>query len=84
MAPIELDKPEETVPEGIDWSRWACTAPDRPIHFTPVFPDLPIVMVTTESSPEMNQKMQEAGANGIIHKPFPPAELKKQLGKYLK
>jgi len=39
-----LEKPEETVPEGIGWSRWACTAPDRPIQFTPVFPDLPIVV----------------------------------------
>lgn len=47
-------------------------------------PNLPVVMVTTESSPELKQKMLEAGANGIITKPFPPEELKKVLGPLLK
>ena len=48
------------------------------------FPKLPVVMVTTESSPEMRQKMADAGANGVITKPFPPEELKKVLGPFLK
>lgn len=48
------------------------------------FPSLPIVMVTTESSPEMKQTMTAAGANGIITKPFPPEELKKVIGPFVK
>ena len=47
-------------------------------------PNLPIVMVTTESSPEMKQEMLTAGANGIITKPFPPEEMAKVLGPLLK
>lgn len=47
-------------------------------------PNLPIVMVTTESSAEMKQQMIEAGANGIITKPFPPEELNKVLGPLIK
>ena len=46
--------------------------------------DLPIVMITTESSPEMKQQMTAAGANGVITKPFPPEELKKILGPFVK
>lgn len=46
--------------------------------------DLPVVMVTTESSAEMKQTMLAAGANGIITKPFPPEELQKVLGPLLK
>lgn len=48
------------------------------------FKELPIIMVTTESSPEMKAKMLEAGANGMIFKPFPPEELKKVLSEYIK
>ncbi len=48
------------------------------------FKDLPIIMVTTESSPEMRKQMTDAGANGVITKPFPPEELKKVLGPHLK
>lgn len=47
-------------------------------------PNLPIVMVTTESSPEMKEAMLKAGANGIITKPFPPQELKEVLGPFIK
>lgn len=47
-------------------------------------PNLPIIMVTTESSPEMKQTMLTAGANGIITKPFPPEELDKVIGPYIK
>lgn len=47
-------------------------------------PNLPIVMVTTESSPEMKQQMLAAGASGIVTKPFPPEELQKVLGPLLK
>ena len=47
-------------------------------------PDIPIVMITTESSPEMREKMLAAGANGIVTKPFPPEELQKVLSPLLK
>lgn len=46
--------------------------------------DLPVIMITTESSPEMKQNMLAAGANGIITKPFPPEELQKILGPFMK
>lgn len=45
---------------------------------------LPVVMVTTESSPDMKAQMLAAGANGIITKPFPPEELRKALGPFVK
>lgn len=48
------------------------------------FPTLPIVMVTTESSPEMKERMLQSGANGIILKPFPPEQLKEVLTQYMK
>lgn len=47
-------------------------------------PNLPVVMITTESSAEMKQKMIEAGANGIITKPFPPEEMTKILSPLVK
>lgn len=48
------------------------------------FPNMPMFMVTTESSKEMRQKMMEAGANDIITKPFPPDEIKRVLGPLIK
>jgi two-component system chemotaxis response regulator CheY len=47
-------------------------------------PKLPVVMVTTESSKEMKESMLQAGASGIITKPFPPEELNKVLGPLVK
>jgi two-component system chemotaxis response regulator CheY len=46
--------------------------------------NLPVVMVTTESSKEMREQMLDAGAAGIITKPFPPEELQKVIGPLLK
>lgn len=48
------------------------------------FRTLPIIMVTTESSPAMKKKMLDAGANGIIHKPFPPEQLKEIITPFIK
>jgi len=48
------------------------------------FKDLPIIMVTTESSPDMKKQMKDAGANDIIIKPFPPEELQRALGPLIK
>lgn len=48
------------------------------------FPTLPIIMVTTESSPEMRKQMMDAGAQGIVTKPFPAEELKNVIGPFVK
>ncbi len=47
-------------------------------------PNLPIIMVTTESSSDMKQQMTDAGASGIITKPFPPVELQRMIGPLVK
>ena len=36
---------------------------------------MPIIVITTETSIEMTQKVNEAGASGWLIKPFKPAEL---------
>jgi two-component system chemotaxis response regulator CheY len=46
--------------------------------------NLPVIMITTESSPEMKEEMLKAGASGIITKPFPPEELQKVIGPLVK
>jgi two-component system chemotaxis response regulator CheY len=48
------------------------------------FKDLPVIMVTTESSPEMKKTMTDAGANGIITKPFPAEDLRRTLAPFIK
>lgn len=48
------------------------------------FPEMPIVMITTESSPEMRATMKSVGANGVIIKPFPPEEMQQVLSPFMK
>jgi two-component system chemotaxis response regulator CheY len=48
------------------------------------FKTLPIIMVTTESSPEMRDQMMQAGANGIIVKPFSTDALAKVIREHIK
>jgi two-component system chemotaxis response regulator CheY len=38
----------------------------------PAFKTIPIIILTTESQPEMKQKGKDAGATAWIVKPFPP------------
>lgn len=45
---------------------------------------IPIIMLTTESQPEMKQKGKEAGATGWIVKPFKPEQLIGVLNKVLR
>ena len=45
----------------------------------PTYRDTPIMMLTTESSPEMKQKGREAGATGWMVKPFDPEKLVKMV-----
>ncbi|SRR6266568_9365596 len=44
---------------------------------------VPILMLTTESQPEMKQKGKAAGATGWIVKPFDPPKLLGVIGKLL-
>lgn len=44
---------------------------------------VPILMLTTESQPEMKQKGREAGATGWIVKPFDPPKLLAVIAKVL-
>lgn len=45
---------------------------------------IPIIMLTTESQPEMKQKGKDAGATGWIVKPFKPEQLIGVLNKVLR
>ncbi len=45
---------------------------------------IPIIMLTTESQPEMKAKGKEAGATGWIVKPFKPEQLLKVVKKVLR
>jgi two-component system chemotaxis response regulator CheY len=45
----------------------------------PDYRDTPIMMLTTESSPEMKQKGRDAGATGWMVKPFDPDKLVRML-----
>ena len=45
----------------------------------PAYKDTPIMMLTTESSPEMKQKGRDAGATGWMVKPFDPDKLVRML-----
>lgn len=47
------------------------------------FKRVPILMLTTESSPEMKQAGRAAGATGWMVKPFDPARLLEVIGKVL-
>ena len=42
-------------------------------------PDVPVVMITTESSEDHVRNAIEAGANGYIRKPFTPEQVKDRI-----
>jgi two-component system chemotaxis response regulator CheY len=44
---------------------------------------IPIIMVTTEVTPDKVKEAVMAGATNYIGKPFTPEKLKEKLGKYL-
>ena len=46
------------------------------------FKSLPVVMITTESSPKMQQKMVDAGAHKVLTKPFSTKQLKDVLNQF--
>ena len=49
----------------------------------PAYRSVPILMLTTESSPEMKAKGREAGANGWMVKPFDPNKLLEVVAKVI-
>ena len=53
----------------------------RSLRALPAYRQVPILMLTTESSPEMKSKGREAGANGWLVKPFDPNRLLEVVGK---
>ena len=53
----------------------------RSLRELPAYQQVPILMLTTESSPEMKNKGREAGANGWLVKPFDPKRLLEVVGK---
>ncbi len=53
----------------------------RSLRDLPAYRQVPILMLTTESSPEMKNKGREAGANGWLVKPFDPKRLLEVVAK---
>ena len=53
----------------------------RSLRELAAYRQVPILMLTTESSPEMKNKGREAGANGWLVKPFDPKRLLEVVGK---
>jgi CheY-like chemotaxis protein len=44
-------------------------------------PDVPVVLVTTESTPEDEERGRAAGANDYLRKPFVPADLERLVAR---
>ena len=55
----------------------------RSLRALPAYRSVPILMLTTESSPEMKAKGREAGANGWMVKPFDPNKLLEVVAKVI-
>ena len=55
----------------------------RALRALPAFKQTPILMLTTESQPEMRDAGRAAGATGWIVKPFNPEGLKEMVQKVL-
>ena len=53
----------------------------RSLRTLPSYQQIPILMLTTESSPEMKNQGREAGANGWLVKPFDPNRLLEVVAK---
>lgn len=47
----------------------------RELRALPEYQGIPILLLTTESSPELKKQAREAGVTGWIVKPFSPADL---------
>ncbi|MCK5707294.1 MAG: response regulator [Candidatus Aureabacteria bacterium] len=45
---------------------------------------LPIILITTETSPEKIKQIVDAGANGCVSKPITPIKLRAKIDSYIK
>jgi two-component system chemotaxis response regulator CheY len=55
----------------------------RELRALPAYSRVPIILLTTESDPEMKSKGRAAGATGWIVKPFQPEQLVAVVAKVL-
>ena len=55
----------------------------RALRAVPAYKQVPIMMLTTESSPVLKQQGRDAGATGWMVKPFDPEKLLEMLKKIL-
>ena len=55
----------------------------RALRALPAYKQIPIMMLTTESSPALKQQGRDAGATGWMVKPFDPEKLLEMLKKVL-
>lgn len=55
----------------------------KALRALPTYKHIPIMMLTTESSPALKQQGREAGATGWMVKPFDPEKLLEMLKKVL-
>lgn len=56
----------------------------KKVRANPLYKFIPIIMLTTESQPEMKQKGKAAGATGWLVKPFKPEQLLGIIRKVLR
>ncbi len=49
---------------------------------TPAWADIPVVVISAYSEPEIQENAFEAGASGFISKPFSATELRATVGAY--
>jgi len=54
----------------------------RRLRETPNWAEIPVVMVTAHSEPEIQESAMEAGAVGFISKPFSASELRNTVGAH--
>ncbi len=49
---------------------------------TPAWADIPVVVISAYSEPEIQENALEAGASGFMSKPFSASELRSTVGAY--
>lgn len=54
----------------------------RRLRATPDWANIPVVMISAHSEPEVQESAKEAGASGFISKPFSASELRATVGAY--
>ena len=55
----------------------------RELRVFPAFTDLPIILISTDATPEIREAAREAGVDGFIAKPIVAAELRSSIAEHL-